>query len=147
MIISNFLYRLGQWARENRAGLIRAIVIAAAAFALFFVGWYGVEEIQRRSYERGVAAKDKQFREADARARKHQANADALKVEIEAKDAKIAKLEKDSTAAKVVYERTKTVYVSLKDEYEKARDNPDVPADTTVADACTELAAIGHPCR
>lgn len=146
-MLNDFLYRIGQWGRENRARLIGAVLIAGGAIVLALLIRYGVERIQQWSYERGAAAKDQEFREADTKAKLHQARANALEAQIAAKDARIIELEKESVAAKVVYEKTRTVYLPLKETYEEARDNPDVPVDISCADACRELAAVEHPCR
>lgn len=147
MILNNFLFRVGQWARQNRTRLVRLILIVAAALILAGLIYYSVERFHAWRYEKAVEAKDKEFRAAETKINAAEAVITALKVEIAAKDALIEELDKQANAAQRVVEKTRTVYVSLKDEYEKTRDNPNVPADISNCGACAELARAGHPCK
>ena len=147
MLIRNFLYRVGQYARENRARLIKWLLIAGTVVLLFFLGRYGVERIQQWSYEKGIQARDQQYREADARVKKLEAENANLKGEIQAKKAEARELEIRAAAAESALESIRTVNVTLKGDYEKARSIPVAPADTSIAGTCAQLARLEHPCR
>lgn len=147
MIISNFLYRVGQYAKENRARLINWLLILAAVIVGALLIYYGVERFHAWRFEKRVEALDKRYEKAEAEAKAAEALINALKTELRAKDALLEELDKQAAAAQKVVERTRTVYVSLKDEYEKTRDNPDVPVDISNCGACAELARAGHACK
>lgn len=147
MIFANFLRRLGDFLSRNRAAVINWLLIVAAVVIAFFVIRYGIERIQQWSFERGVEAKDKEYRAAEAKVNAAEAVITALKVEMAAKDALLEELDKQYAVAKAAHGKTRTVYVSLKEQYEKTRDNPVLPACVSYADACKELAAAGYACK
>lgn len=147
ILLSNFLRRLGDFLHQNRARVIKWLLILAAVLIGAWLIYYGVERFHAWRYEKAVEAKDREFRAAEAKINAAEAVINALKVEIAAKDALIEELDKQANAAQKVVEKTRTVYVSLKDEYEKTRDNPNVPADISNCGACAELARAGHPCK
>lgn len=147
MILNNFLYRVGQYAKENRARLIKWALILAAVIVGALLIYYGVERFHARRFEKRVEALDKRYEKAEAEAKAAEALINALKVELRAKDALLEELDKQAAAAQKVVERTRTVYVSLKDEYEKTRDNPLPAADVSCDDVCAKLAALGRPCQ
>ncbi|HEY7218995.1 MAG TPA: hypothetical protein VH985_11465 [Candidatus Binatia bacterium] len=145
--LSNFARRVGDFISQNRARLIRWLLILAGAVLVVALIYYGVERLQRWRYEQHVQALEKQFRDADARAKEAQARADAKQKEIDAKESELRELELRASAADAALRAARTAVAPLKEKYEEARNTPIDPADTSCADACTELAAVDHPCR
>lgn len=143
MILNNFLYRVRDWVTQNRSRLIKYLLILAAVIVAAWLMSYAFERYHAWRYEKSVEALDKRFQDADAEAKSHKALADALKIELELKDAKIVELGKQASAAKVIHERTKTVYLTQKEEYEQIRNNPLPVATVTCADLRAELAGLG----
>ena len=147
MIMNNFLYRVRDWIGQNRVRLIKYLLIIAAVIASALLIYYAFERYNAWRYEKNVQALDRRFRDAEDKAKAAEALINALKVEIGAKDALIAELDKQAAASQRVVERTRTEYVFLKGVYEKTRDNPDVPVDISDCNACAELARAGHACK
>jgi hypothetical protein len=146
-MLSDFLFRVRQYAHENRGQIVRAFLIAAGAIFILLLVYFGIEELRRARYEKRVDALEALFRDADASAKDAERQADALKAAIDAKYDQIRDLEARAANAEAALRTSRQRVEPLKETYEKARDNPDIPADTTCADACTELARLGHPCK
>lgn len=143
MILNNFLFRVRQWARENRASLIKWLLILLAVIVGALLIYYGVERFHAWRFEKKVEALDKRYQQKDAEIKAAEAVINALKTEIAAKDALLEELDRQAGAAQKVVERTRTEYVYLKGEYEKTRDNPLPAAPVSCADLRAELAALG----
>src|SRR5262245_12641126 len=105
-MLRNFLYRVGQYARENRAKLIKALLIAAAGVAAFLLIRAGVERWQRSRYEKHVHALETQIRKADAKAKEAEAHAAAIAHALEAKQAELRDLEARAKAAESALSET-----------------------------------------
>lgn len=146
-MLSDFLYRVADYFHRNRARLIKWLLIAAAALLAVSLIHYGVEKWQRAKYEKRVNALERQFQKADAEAKAAEAKAHALADEIAVKETELRDLEARAASAEKAVRKTRTVYIPLKETYEKARNNPVVAADTTCADACAELARLGYECK
>src|SRR5262245_34034617 len=112
-MLSNFLFRIAQYVRENRQRLIKALFIAAAALIIALLIYYGVERIQRAKYGKRVQALEKQFQDADAKAKAAQARADAKEEEIHAKEAELQDLEVRAMAAENALRSIRNVNVTL----------------------------------
>lgn len=145
--LNNFLFRLRQYARDNRDKLIRALVIAAAALFLVLLIYYGVEKIQQWSYERGIRSVDAVVHAKEAEAKAHEARADEIAREIVIKEAIADEWEIRARAAEWKLAETGRAIAPLRKTYEETRDNPDIPADISCADVCARLAALGHACQ
>lgn len=131
----------------NRDKLIRAAVIAAAFLLLVLLIYYGVDYIQTARYEKRVAAADRAIAEADARAKEIEREAEILKDALSAKYSEMAAIRARAETAEARLRNARRIVTPLKETYEQARDNPVVPADTTCANACAELAGLSHPCK
>jgi outer membrane murein-binding lipoprotein Lpp len=147
MIIRNFLFRAGQYLRDNQARLLRILFYALIALAAVFLIAGGVSRWQKWRYEKRVNALEDKFHEASGHAKELQREADELKHKLDAKQSEVQFWEARSEAAEQRMGETRVVYRTLKDTYEETRLNPDVPADTTCADACAELSRLGHACK
>lgn len=147
MIIRNFLYRIEQWERDNRAKIIKVLAVASAALFVAYLIFAGVERLQRARYERRVNALEQQFRDADAKAKDAEARADAKAKEIDAKQAELQFLEARADAAEKRVSQTRARVVTLKETYENIRYVPMPAGPVSCADACAELAAVGYACR
>lgn len=147
MILSNFLFRARQYASDNCARLIRAFVIAAGALIVAALIYYGVESWQRSRFERKVNALEALYRDADARAKEAEAQAELLKRAIDDKYAELRELETRAASAETALRTARGKVVTLKEEYEtiRYRDVPDTPV--SVEAACAKLAAIGYRCE
>lgn len=143
LFISNFLRRVADFARQNRARLIKLLLIVALAFAAAGLIYYGVEKWHGWKYEKAVQALDRRINEEEIKIKAAEQLINALKTEIAAKDALIVELDKAYEFARSAHGKTRTEYVYLRGEYEKTRDNPDVPASVSCADLRAELAELG----
>jgi hypothetical protein len=147
MMLSNFLFRVAQYARENRARIVKALVIAAAVIVAVLLIVAGVERWKQWRYEKRVQALEQQFRDADAKAKDAQQRADAKQREIDAKQSELQFWEARAQAADNALRNAKQKVVTLKETYETIRYTP-MPGDpVSCADACSKLAAIGYPCK
>jgi cell division protein FtsB len=146
-MLRNFLFRIEQYARENRARLIKWLLRLTATLIALLLIVAGVERFKQWRYEKHVQALDQQIRDADARVEKLEAENADLKGEIVAKKAEARDLEIRAKAAESALESIRNVNVTLKGDYEKARSVPVAPADTSVASVCAQLARLDHPCR
>jgi len=146
-MLRNFLFRIEQYARENRARLIKWLLRLTATLIALLLIVAGVERFKQWRYEKHVQALDQQIRDADARVEKLEAENADLKGEIAAKKAEARDLEIRAKAAESALESIRNVNVTLKGDYEKARSVPVAPADTSVASVCAQLARLDHPCR
>lgn len=148
MIVNNFLFRVRQWARDNRRSLIRIgaiLLMALIVAALLFVA---VARWKDRQYQKRVQTLEKQFADAEGRAKEHEARANLLGYEIDARKAELADLQAKADNAEALLKSARAKTITLKEAYETIR-YVDVPADApvSVADACRELAAVEHPCK
>src|SRR5262245_44316410 len=146
-MIRNFLYRARDYIKQNRRRLIKAAVIIIALLITFLIVRALVERVQKARYEKRVEALEAQIGEANDRAREAERQAETLKAAIDDKYAQIRDLESRAKAAERNLRQTREIVAPLKETYEETRTNPDVPVDTTCADACKALAGLGHPCR
>lgn len=147
LIISNFARRVADYAKQNRARLIKWLVILAACLLGALLIYYGVEEFHAWRFAKKVEAIDKRIGERESEIKAAEAVIYALKTEIAAKDALLEELDNQASAAKVVYVKSKAEVVYLKEKYEDTRTAPDIPACVSYADACAELARLGFQCR
>jgi hypothetical protein len=146
-MFSNFLFRIRQYLYDNRRSLIRiALTLAAILMAVFLI-FAAVEKIQSARYEKRVQALEKQFQDKSAESAAAQARADALKVERDAKAAQVKELQKRAEVAEQALQSIRNVNVTLKGNYETARDTPMPFTPISVIDACIQLAELGRPCQ
>lgn len=136
-----------KYLNANRDRLIKALVVAAGILLLVLLIYYGVDYVQTARYEKRVAAADKAIAEADARAKGIEREAEILKDALEGKYAQLNALRTRAEIAEGALKNARRIVTPLKEEYEEARTNPVVPADTTCAAACAELAGLGHACK
>lgn len=147
MILSNLLFRARQYAGDNRARLIRALVIAVGALIVAALIYYAVEQWQRGRFESRVRALEALERDASARAKNLEAEADALKSARDALEADARELEARAITAETALRNAKGKVITLKEEYEtiRYRDVPDTPV--SVEAACAKLAGLGYRCE
>jgi hypothetical protein len=147
-MINDFLFRVRQYAYDNRAKLIRALLIAIGAIIFAALIWYGAEYVASGRLARKIAALEALERDASARAKEAEAEAETLKNAIEAKYAQIRAIQEQAARAETALMLARRNVEPLRKTYEQARSNiADIPADTTCADACKALAAVGFPCQ
>lgn len=144
MIFMNFIRNAARHFSENRASLIRALLITAAAIAVVLLISAGVQ----RWHEKRFQALEKQFRDADDRAKQAEARAANLEYEIEARKAELADLQAKADAADAALKTARQKTITLKEAYETIR-YVDVPAGTPVSveSACRELSGLGYECK
>jgi uncharacterized protein HemX len=147
MILNNFLFRVGQAIRENRARLIKLLAIVAAAFVLAGLIYYGVELLHKARYEKRVQSLEKQFRDAEEQAKAADARADAKQKEIDAKQAELQFLAARANAADDALRNVRQRVVTLKETYENIRYVPMPAGPVSCADACRDLASVGYACK
>jgi len=147
-MLRNFLYRLGEYARENRNKLIKfALIIVGALLAGFII--YGIaESIERSRYYKSLDEFDKRIEQAEAKAKALEQQAGILKTALIAKYARLAELELQAKSADVKLQKTRTVYMPLEKIYEEIRNAPALPAAAiSCADLCRQLSELGYPCE
>lgn len=148
MIVKNFLLHVGEWARNNRRSLIRIALIVTAILVAVFLVFAGVERWQNAKYEKRVQALTQQFKDADARAKEHEARAEQLEYEIEARKAELADLQARADAADAALKNAQGKTKILKEAYETIRYVPiDSATPVSVESACAELAGVQHYCK
>ena len=147
LFLSNFGRRVADYVRDNRVRLIKLALVVAAAVIVALLLQYAVEKFYAWRYEKAVNALDRKFSEAESKAKAAEAREKALKVQIETLKAKQQFLEAQAKAADKRLSETTIVYRTVKEAYEVVRDNPDVPACVSYADACKELAGLGFQCK
>src|SRR5262245_44205880 len=90
--LSNFLRRIGDFLCEYRDLIIKWLLIAVSALLVILVIYGVVENIVRsRSYKR-INELEQQYRDAEARAKDSQAQADAIRAALDLKYAELHKL-------------------------------------------------------
>lgn len=146
-MLRNFLFRIRQYASDNRAKVIKWLLIAAAAFVLLWTVFYIVENVQRWKYEKQVQALDRQMKDLDQQAKDAEARAEVLKRAIDQKYAEIQFLEARANTAEAKLRDTKQKTITLKEAYETIRYVPMPVGPVSCLDACASLAAVGYPCR
>jgi uncharacterized protein HemX len=147
LILSNFLRRVADAVRRNRRALIKVVIAVVASLIIAWLVIYAIERFQQWGYEKGVKALELKFNEAEAKAKASEARAVALESLIKANEAEYADLKRRADAADARLGETTIVYRTVKERYETVRDNPDVPACVSYADACKELSRLGFECR
>lgn len=148
MMLSNFLFRVRQWAYENRARLIRILLTVAAILALVFLIFAAVEKIQSWRYEKRVQALEKQFNDADAKAKAAEARAAKLEFEIDARKAELKDLQLRADAADAALKTAQGKTKILKEVYENTRIVPVPFTPISCPDACTEIERlVGYSCK
>jgi len=150
--LSNFLRRIGDFLIEYRDRILKWALIAVSALLALILIYGAIENIvSSRSYKR-INELEQQYRDAEARAKDFQAQADVMKAALDLKYAEISKLKEQAAAADAALARTRAQVAPLKERYEEARntqiDNTlPAAADLSCADLCLRLAELGHPCR
>lgn len=147
MILNNLLIHLGEYLSRNRQRIFKAFGIAIAALALFLLIVAGVEKWKRAKYEKQVNALEQQFKDADAKAKEAERQAEILKNAIDAKYDELRAIRDRAEASENRLRQTRTVYVPLKEDYEKVRNTPMPTGPVSCADICAELERLGFPCR
>lgn len=147
IFLSNFFRRVGDWIGQNRARVIKWLVILAACLVVAGLIYHGVERWHKWRYEKAVQALEKQFQDADARAKAAEARANLIAEKIEAKEAEIRTLEAYAEKADAALLNARRNVAPLKVIYETIRTAPDLPACVSYADACKELSAAGFACK
>ena len=147
IFIKNFGRRVADWLSQNRARLTKWLIIAGALVLVYGLICLGVERLARARYEKRVQALDRQFRDADQKAKDAEARADIINRTIEAKQTELQFVQARADAAEKTLRETRTVIIPLKKHYEDIRNTPMPVTPVSCADACAELAAIGFPCR
>lgn len=147
IIVSNFLTRVSDAISRNRRNLIKVAIAVVGAVILAWLVIYAMERFQQWGYEKGVKAMDLKFNEEQAKSKAAEARAVALESLIKANEAEYADLKRRADAADARLGETTIVYRTVKERYETVRDNPDVPACVSYADACKELSRLGFECR
>jgi uncharacterized protein HemX len=148
MMWSNFLFRVRQWAWENRARLIRFALILAAILLAVLLIFAAVEKIQSWQYEKRVQALEKQRRDAEDRAAAAEARKAELEKEMAAETARGEELKKQAKTLDAALKAAQGKTKILKETYETVRYVPIDPATpVSVESACRELAAIGYECK
>lgn len=147
LILSNFARRVADYAKQNRARLIKALLILVAALFLGYLLYYGIEKWYAWRFEKRVEAIDKRIGEKDAEIKAAEAFINALKTEIAAKDALLEELEKQAVDANNALRDARGRVVTLKENYETIRYLPLPSTPVSCADACRDLAAVGYACR
>src|SRR5688572_30026162 len=148
IFISNFGRRIADYLYQNRARLLRALVAATAALIIVALIFIGISRWKQWQYEKRVNALEKQFRDADAKAKAAETRADALKVEMGVREAELRNLEAQAQTLDAALKTARGRTITLKEAYETIR-YVDVPADVpvSVADACRDLAAVNYRCQ
>jgi hypothetical protein len=147
LFLSNFVLRVADYARNHRRQVIKLVTAVVASLVIAWLVIYAIERFQQWGYEKGVKALELKFNEAEAKAKAAEARAAGLEVLIKANEAEYADLKLKADAADSRLGQTTIVYRTLKEKYEETRDNPDIPACVSYADACAELAGVNHPCK
>jgi len=151
-MLHNFLYRVGEYARDNYRKLINWAIVAVSIFLAVLLIYGAIESFVRsRSYKR-INELEQQYRQAEARAKDFQTQADVLKAALDLKYAEISKLKEQAAAADAAVARTRRESAPLKERYEEARNTPTdntlpAAADLSCSELCKELSGLGHPCR
>jgi hypothetical protein len=147
-MLRNFLFRIGQWAHDNRARLIRIGLILAAILAAVILIFAGVNRWKDRQYQNRIQTLEQDRQAADARSKQSQAAADEFQRLYEEEKARGREIEKRAAALDVALQTARDRTVTLKEAYETIRYLPIDPATpASVAAACTELAGLGYPCK
>ena len=144
-MLSDFLTHLKDYIHNNRARLAKIIFIIALIIGAALLIYGIVDNIQRARYEKKINELDQQFKDVEAKAQAHEQVANALKTAIAVRDVEIEHLTAQGKAADRVLVKTRTEYVTLKENYDETRNVPVVPMSCT--DLCAELAALGYPCK
>jgi uncharacterized protein HemX len=145
--LANFIRNLARYFSDNRARIIKAFLIAAAVIAAILLIVAGVERWQKARYETRVQALESQAQAADANAREAEQQANAIAHLLEAKQTELLELETRADAAETALQNTRRYVAPLKEAYEQARTAPMPATPISCADACTELAGLGYPCK
>jgi hypothetical protein len=146
IFITNFLRRLGDFLHRNRAGVIKWVIILAAVLIGAWLIIYAIERLQTWSYDRGAAAKNLEIKALEDKAKEAEGRADVLRRALEIRYAYQHELEKRAEVAEAKLRDTKARVVTLKEAYETIRYVP-VAGPVSCESACSELAAIGFPCK
>jgi hypothetical protein len=138
-MLNDFLFRVRQYARDNRAKLIRAFIIAAGALLFAILIWYGAEYVASGKLLRKIEALEALERDASARAIEAEREAELLKAAILVKYDQVRELETRAANAETALRAARGKVITLKEEYETIRYR-DVPVDpVSVVDICSKL--------
>jgi len=146
-MLNNFIFRVGQWARDNRARLIKIALVVIASLFLAWLILYASERIQQAGYERGAHALEIKAQEASERAREAERQADILKMALSGKYGELVAIRERAETAERNLENARRATAPLKVIYEQAHNASDIPVDISDCGACAELARAGHACK
>jgi uncharacterized protein HemX len=125
------------WAKNNRSGLIKWLIIFALAI------WAGTQATARRRFEQQRQALEVQIRDAEHRATEAEARAAMLQSVVQTKNVEIAKLEKRVLAADAKLRSAG----ELKKNHETIRHIPLSADSVSRADTCRELLILRYKCK
>lgn len=147
-MFSNFIYRVGQWLRDNRARVIRVLLILAAILIAVFLIFAGVGYLKDQQYAKRIQTLETDIERANERANEAEGRAALMEYEIEMRKAELEKLQAIADAADAALLKAQGKTKILREQYETIRYVP-IPADTPVSveSACAELAGLGYRCQ
>jgi uncharacterized protein HemX len=147
-MLSDFLFRVRQWVWENRARLVRVLLILAAILVAVFLIFSGIGWVKDRQYQNRIQTLEQDRQAADARSKQSQAAADEFQRLYEEEKARGREIEKRAELADAALQAAQGKTKILKEAYETIRYvdvSPDTPV--SVADACRDLAAVQYSCK
>lgn len=146
-MLNNFLFRVKQFAYENRTRLIKwALILVAITLGAWLI-YRGVEAIHNARYERKIRAFDAEFKAAETKAKDAEARADVIQRALEIKYAQQHELELRAQIAETKLKNTRASVVIEKENYETIRYLPLPATPVSCASACAELAAVNYKCQ
>ena len=145
-MLSDFLTHLKDWITQNKVRLVKWLFYIALAIGAALLIYGIVDEAQKAKYEKKISELDQQFKNVEAKAQAHEQAAEALKTAIAVRDVEIEHLTAQGKAADRVLVKTRTEYVTLKENYDETRNAP-ILDPVSCSDVCASLAALGYPCK
>jgi len=146
-MIANFLYRVADYFHQNRAKVVKVLLLAVAALLAFLLIRAGVEKWQKARYEKHIQSLEIEVQAKEAKALEKEREADALKLAAKAKEAEVKELEARAEIAETNLRNTRRIVAPLKEAYEQTRNIPLPDSPVSCADVCRQLAGLGYPCQ
>jgi|SRR5882672_3085843 len=139
--------RLSAYFGGTGAKLIKIGAAMVAALLVFFAIRAGVEKWQAGKYEKHVQAMEQQVKDAEAKAQEAEQQASAIERILDAKQSELRDLQARADAAETNLRNARRSVTPLKEAYENTRNAPVSFTPISVADACIQLAELGHACQ